>query len=190
MMMELRAICVAFAFGYGLIQAAHGQSIIGRVSDVSSRGPVATALVLVVDSTGKEYARAITDTAGLFRFNRVATNPRLIRVERYGYAPFESRVQLEKNELLRVDVPLSPAGVPASALVVTARRVIRDPRLAEFYQRMDFQERAGFGRFLHREQIDSVALPVLTDYIARFNRVPIDGAGDQAHIPGRGNCGR
>jgi hypothetical protein len=188
-MTELRALCFAVVLGC-VFQSAHGQSVIGRVSDASTRGGVATALVVVVDSAGREYARTLADSAGVFRLVRLPTKPRLLRVERFGYAPFQAELHLEKNELLRVDVPLSPAGVPAAPLEVTARRVIRDPRLAEFYQRMDFQERAGFGRFLHREQIDSVSLPVLTDYIARFTRVSVDGAGDRAFIPGRGNCGK
>ena len=188
-MTKLRALCCTLVLTC-FAQAAPGQSLIGRVTDLSTRGPVATALVMVVDSSGREYSRAITDSIGVFRLVRLPTQPRLLRVERFGYAPFQSPFQLEKHELLRVDVPLSPVGVAAAPLEVTARRVIRDPRLAEFYQRMDFQERAGFGRFLHREQIDSVSLPMLTDYIARFTRVSIDGAGDRAIIPGRGNCGK
>jgi hypothetical protein len=188
-MTNLRALCFSLLLGC-IAQSARGQALIGRVTDVSTRGPVATALVVVVDSSGREYARAITDSIGVFRMVRLPTQPRLLRVERYGYATFQAALELEKHELLRVDVPLSPVGVAAAPLEVTARRVIRDPRLAEFYQRMDFQERAGFGRFLHREQIDSVSLPVLTDYLARFARVSIDGAGHNAIIPGRGNCGK
>ena len=185
----LRPLCLSLALGCSA-HSLRAQSVIGRVSDVSTRGAVATALVLVVDSGGRQYARALTDSLGVFRLVRLPTKPRLLRVERFGYAPFQAELYLEKNELLRVDVPLSPVGIAAAPLVVTARRVIRDPRLAEFYQRMDFQERAGFGRFLHREQIDSVSLPGLTDYIARFTRVSVDGAGDRAFIPGRGNCGK
>jgi hypothetical protein len=188
-MLPFRTLTFAAALTCAALTSVPGQSIVGRVIDGSTRATVAGALVVAVDNDGREYGRAITDTTGLFRFDRLA-RARKLRVTALSYASFESALELEKLELQRVDVPLSPVGVPAAPLTVTARRLVRDPRLAEFYQRMDFQERAGFGRFLHREEIDSTALPALTDYLTRFARVPIDGAGDRAVVVGRGNCGK
>ena len=189
-MLQFRSLALAAALTCAALTSAASQSIIGRVIDGNTRATVAGALVVLVDNDGREHARALTDTTGLFRFDRLARAGRKLRVTALSYAVFESALELEKLELQRVDVPLSPVGLPAAPLMVTARRLVRDPRLAEFYQRMDFQERAGFGRFLHREEIDSTALPSLTDYLTRFARVPVDGAGDRAAVVGRGNCGK
>ncbi|HSL69011.1 MAG TPA: carboxypeptidase-like regulatory domain-containing protein [Longimicrobiales bacterium] len=180
-----------FAAGLSSLHCgAVGQSVAGRVLDASTRAPVAAALITVVDSAGREYGRLFTDSSGVFRFARLTTRGSILHVERLGYTSFENALRLELHELLTVDVLLTAQGLPAAPLVVTARRVIRDPRLAEFYQRMHVQERTGFGQFLHREQLDSVALPSLTDYLQRYARVPVQGAGTNAVVPGRGSCGR
>src|SRR5262245_31587805 len=105
-MLQFRSLALAAALTCAALTSAASQSIIGRVIGGSTRAAVSGALVVVHDNDGREYARSITDTTGLFRFDRLASAARKLRVTAFSYALFESMLELEKLELQRVDVPL------------------------------------------------------------------------------------
>ena len=87
-----------------------GQTLQGRVVGDRGEGPVATALVRLVDEEGAQLAVSIADSAGLYRLDAPAPGTYRLQAERVGYEDVET-------PLLRA---IDPEGVFNIDLVMTA----------------------------------------------------------------------
>ena len=85
----------------------------GRVIGGGGEGPVATALVRLVDEEGARLAISIADSAGVYRVEAPGPETYRLQAERVGYEPTET-------PLLRA---VNPDGVFNVDLVMTATPV-------------------------------------------------------------------
>lgn len=141
------------------LRAAVGQpatgAIAGSVRD-SVGAPVAAA-EMTVDGVAR---RAITDTAGRFRFEQVPAGQRIVAVRRIGFRRAQLSVIVEAERTAEARVVLGRLVQQLDAVVVEAPRGRRARHLAGFYER----RRLGAGRFLTQERIDerqALSLPEL-----------------------------
>ncbi len=123
--------------------------IVGRVTDRDAGRPVAAAAVTVAGTD----AWTETDRNGYFLLEGVAPGELVIEVRHVGYGTVADSVSLPADRTLEVRVALSADPVELEPLVVTA---LRDRRLEVrgFYDRRQWGERTGNGRFFTVEEIE------------------------------------
>lgn len=135
--------------------SAQAQEFRGIIRAESGITPIDGAAIVAIGESGREQGPAISDSLGRFVLPVRPGNYRL-SVQRVGYASFTSdTLPVASGETVRVEITLSERAVPIDAIQVVSRR--RDPLapLAGYYDRLDFYGRAGLGRFLTREQIET-----------------------------------
>jgi iron complex outermembrane receptor protein len=94
-------------------------SVKGLVKD-SSGGSIPGAVVRVVNEAGATV-EAVTDGEGAFAAASLAAGAYRVEASLDGFEPAVRRVTLDANQVLDVDLTLSPAGI-TEGVVVTARR--------------------------------------------------------------------
>jgi len=153
----------------GVITVQPGQipttAIFGRVSSMLG-GSIESASILV---NGR--VAAVTDSAGLYRIERVGNGLNLVETRRIGYVPgvFEIDLDQEQTEL-DMSVSLYPAPVQLEEIVVSAQRTVYVAgRLREFYDR----RRTGMGRYLARWEIEMLQPLNISDLLGRFPSVRV-----------------
>ena len=132
-----------------LIETVRPGRLVGRVHDVATGDPVATAAVSVLGGT-----RVVeTNREGLFVFSGVRTGQHELEVRRLGYAPLLHSVEVTRGLTTEVEVGLVPTPVELDPLVATVTR----PRRLEikgFYERRYWGERVSGGTFFTAADID------------------------------------
>ena len=123
--------------------------LVGRVYDVATGDPVATAAVSVAGRTGE----AESDRRGRFRLSGVPVGTREFEVRRIGYATLRHQVTVEQGLTAEVEVGLSPAPVELEPLVATATRV-RRLEIKGFYERKYWGDLLGLGIFFTEAEIE------------------------------------
>lgn len=113
-----------------LVQPATAQTIQGRVLDDRDDGPVATALVRLVDESGEERALTAADTAGAYRLDVPEPGVYRIVAERIGYDPFSTPLieTLDEEGVYPLDLLMRRSPVPIRGLEITAEHVDRTVR--------------------------------------------------------------
>ena len=104
---------------------ASGQVLQGRVVDDRDERPVATALVRLLDPSGRDQAVAVADAAGRYRLEVPGTGEYYVVAERIGYNPFESHLlRMENDEATYpVDILMSRAPIAIEGFTITAERL-------------------------------------------------------------------
>ena len=111
-----------------------GQMVHGRVIDADSNEGVSQALIEVLQN-GNVVARAVADSSGAYR---VSLPPRRsgsyrLRVSRIGFATQDSpALEVDRSDIVEVDLKLSPSAVPIDELMVEVGR--SDLRHAATYE--------------------------------------------------------
>lgn len=108
------AILLTLSAATGPVAAQQGQSIRGRVVDAISGEPVRGADVAL--NAGQ--ARVSTDREGRFRITNLPAGTYTLTVARYGYAD-QSLEVTSAVDPAGIDILLSPALIPLSAITVT-----------------------------------------------------------------------
>jgi iron complex outermembrane receptor protein len=90
----------------------------GRVTDVESGVPVATALVRVVGTVLRTFA----DDSGRFVLRGVPTGEQRLRAERIGYVPGATTVQVPADGRVEVEIVMSPEPVALGEIITVATR--------------------------------------------------------------------
>lgn len=123
--------------------------VVGRVLDRHTGRPLAAAEVLL-EGTGR---RAQTDEAGFLLVEDLSPGDYVVSVQHLGFAEARDSVSVVPNRTTEIRVELSADPVEVEPLIVTA---LRDARLEArgFYERRQWGERLGQGRFFGREEIE------------------------------------
>jgi TonB family protein len=180
-----RVSCGAAAFAIMLGQPlspaeAQGRGALsGTVTDSAGSRIAGAEVSLVGTST-----RAHTDTAGAFRFTRLASGDVQVQVRRLGYAPRVLEVRVAPDAAATMAITLAAIPYSLTPITVTERREVFDSRLAGFNSR----RQRGAGYFYTREQLDQKSHR-LADVLREIPGVrirPIPGAGRTVSM--RGNC--
>jgi hypothetical protein len=100
--------------------SAHAQQIRGTVTDSVTGRPVAGAVVMMQDDAGNTRSRNITNERGQYFF---ALTPDLttMRIMRIGFRPSIRQIR-ERNDLVTVDIAMSPLSTILAPIQVSAAR--------------------------------------------------------------------
>lgn len=120
-------------------------SVSGHVREAESGEPV-DAAELTVQGTEKS---AVTDRAGYFRMDGIATGNHVLVVKYLGLETREVEFDLYPGELEQIALSLEARAVPVEELVVTVEPEVPVGKLVGFYRRMT----RGPGHFITREEI-------------------------------------
>lgn len=156
--------------------------VVGRVVDRRTGRALAAAEV-VLEGTGR---RGQTDEAGYVLLGEVNPGDYALSVRHLGYAEARDSVSVVPDRTTEVRMELSADPVELEPLVVTA---LRDARLEArgFYERREWGERLGQGRFFGREEIERRS-PARVSHLAQEVpglRVRCTGARSCAVVPAR-----
>ena len=136
--------------------SAQNAALAGRVLRAGSTSPIVGAEVTLTP----RGVRAVTDTAGEFRFDAVPAGYVMIHVRRIGFAPDSLGVQLPLAAA--IDIELRETVQNLDTVSVSGREdVLARGKLAGFYERKKF----GIGRFLEEKDIEKMLSRRLADII-------------------------
>jgi hypothetical protein len=154
--------------GLALPAAAAAQGVLGHVRDAETGEPVAAAAVALVDSAGTRLATAPTDSAGAFGLPVYAAGTYGLVVSHVAYRETRTRtVEIDRDEVVQVDIRLSRLDFTLDPLVVTARRRAQVSYLTDYYERADRNETLGRGRILRRKDLEPLEGLAVADVLAR-----------------------
>lgn len=130
---------------------AAAQGITGHVYDSESGAPVVVAEVIVTNDSTQAVTRGVTDAEGRFTVSTDTLGSFSISVERLGYASgVSATVELIDDELLEIEVVVTPDAVEIPGLVVNQRMLVARLRNEGYYQR----KRQGHGAHIEPTQRD------------------------------------
>lgn len=131
---------------------AAAQGIRGHVYDSETGAPVAVAEVIVTNDSTQAVARGVTDAEGRFTIRTDTLGSFSVSVERLGYASGVSgTVEVTDNdELLEIEIVVTPDAVEIPGLVVNQRMLVARLRNEGYYRR----KRQGHGAFIEPTQRD------------------------------------
>ena len=122
--MSLRSFSVFVALGIVLLPAAamaqSGTSTISGVVKDSSGAPAPGATIVIASGTAR-VVEAVSDEQGAFRASALSPGQYRLETTLTGFETAVRQVVLAADQVLTVDVTLTPAGL-TDAVVVTARR--------------------------------------------------------------------
>ena len=170
--LTLIGCATAFLSLYALLPSqATAQGVRGGVFDEETQQAVATAMVVLVDTTGIVAGQALSDSAGLF-FIEVDPGIYSVIVNRLGYEPmYITEVALTDPSIVPLEIRLSPDAISLPGLVVEGERRERYLTVNGFYDR----QRMGFGHFIEIEESRRLQTFAPTDFVRRFPGVRITG---------------
>lgn len=166
----LRLAAVALVAG-GLPQTATGQVIHGHVLDADTREPVDAADVVMLAEDSVTADAATTDSAGYFSVSAAEAGQYRLLARRIGYpATISGRLGLNSGDTLRVEFRVSAGAVLLEPVEVMGRRRPPPPDIVDFYDRA---ERAIFGTFITREEIEGSGVLRASDLLRRVPGVQV-----------------
>ena len=98
------------------LEAQQTGSVTGTVTDAASLRPVSDARVFIVGTA----VQAFTDVEGSYRLSEVPAGEVEMRLERLGYAPVDSTLQVAAGQTSAVDFSLLVSALALDELLVTA----------------------------------------------------------------------
>ncbi len=146
---------------------AGAQAVSGRIIERDGGAPIAGAQVLLLDIE-RDRAAATTDSTGAFYVSAPGKGIYALRVERIGYEPtVTDTFSVSRGEILEVELRIGTQPVPIQPLVVIGRREL-PPGAVEFQRRYEQRSKAGFGRFMTREDIAHERARATSNLLTRF----------------------
>jgi hypothetical protein len=135
----------------------------------------ATVTGSIVDTTGVAIVgaqvfvnrvgpRSTSDARGRFRLVSLAAGELMIVVRHLGYHSATVKLTLARGETREIAVRLAPLPVPLDTIVSEAQATSENLRRNGFYAR----QRAGFGYFLTRDEIERMRAIDLNDLLRRL----------------------
>jgi hypothetical protein len=173
----------------GWSEPAGGQVLRGRLLDLDTDEPIAGGIVTLLSSEGEPVRNVVTGEDGMYELVAPQPGRYFVEARRIGYRSWmDGPVDLEPGDLWDSAFHLQAIPVRLDPVEISAPAT----REEAYLQRVGFYERqkADFGHFIGREQIEQRAPARLTDLL---NSVPgvrlVPGAGgfDRAGISFQGS---
>jgi hypothetical protein len=122
--------------------------ISGRVTTSDSTRVAVTGAEAVI---ARLQRTTVTDSLGRFRFNGLPAGRHVVVIRAIGFEAESSTVEIERDEVLSLDVRLDRSGA-----TTLPERVVKAPEARVPAHLVEFNERrtAGVGHFLSREQLE------------------------------------
>jgi Carboxypeptidase regulatory-like domain/TonB-dependent Receptor Plug Domain len=166
----VRVALVALALAAAAVEA-QAQVIQGVVIDAVSRAAVAGAEVELLEPRTLQRTWSVTDSAGAFLLTATRAGTYRLRVTHPSYVTYEAdSVAVGGGEAVMLEIRLGQAAIPLEPLVVTARRQVA---MTGF----DERRKAGFGRFITREDIDRRSAFRTSDLLRNVQGITLRPAG-------------
>lgn len=152
------------------------QVLEGIVVDDLTTGPLAGALVVLLDSAGGEAMRSITDTTGAFAFDLARPGRFSLWTSQFGYEQVFSPLLAVGPATVSVEIRMSPSPAELEAIEVTAEAQYRALEAVGFYRRQE----VGIGRFVTAREIEVQRPTKVSDALRTQPSVPAirDAGGD------------
>ncbi len=160
-----RRAFAALALGVGLLVPPRGAraqdvaTLSGRVVHRTSKAGIPSAEVRLSPSN----QLVATDSAGFFRFDRVAPGSVSVLVRRLGFAPESTSFAVRAADDLEILIELQQSAQALDTVIVAAREnAIARRKLAGFYERKRF----GIGRFLEAKDLEAIGTRQMADVLS------------------------
>lgn len=148
--------------------AACGQGIMGRVVDAEADTGIAAVAVTLVDTAGNRLTTVSTDSTGAFGLPVYSAGIYTLNVRHVAYEEVDTRpLDVERRDVVHVDIRLSRLTFDLDPLVVTARARAPTSYLREYYDRLDRHQKSGWGVILTREELEPLAGHSVGDLLMR-----------------------
>jgi hypothetical protein len=167
------------------------QLIYGRIVDDATRQPISQVAIDLLDVDGRRVQTVLSDSTGRFRFAPFAEGEYRLRAARIGYRTGESRsFRVLAGESINFDFYLSTTAVLLAPIEVKASTRAWAERYASaellpFYERKEFFEKLGAGKFFTRAQVREYEGLPLTALLTTVAGVHMSGGNG---VQMRGNC--
>lgn len=132
-----------------ILNSERSGRLVGRVFDRATGGPVAAAVVSVLDRP----MEVESDQQGRFRLSGVPVGEHEIEVRHIGYASLRHAVSVTSGLTTEAEIGLVPEPVELEPLVVTGTRS-RRLEIKGFYERRHWGELLGLGTFITAADIE------------------------------------
>jgi hypothetical protein len=166
------------------------QEIDGRVLDASTGQPIKQAQIQLLDANNKERFHVLSADDGTFNLPVPVPGWYRLRGDQLGYATVLSpQVQVGVGEVVEVELHMAVHPVELEPLVVKKRKVYDVGRLAEFFDRVDRNQKLGIGVFITRDQIEQRHAGLASDYLREIPRVRVESHGVQRTVRMQGHGG-
>lgn len=157
------------------VNGLSAQIIRGRVIDAGTQRAVREAEVALADTLGGSVTRTLTDSIGRFRFGLLEPGTYVVTVRHIAYEQAMSgRLALARAEEIEIQLRMGMTVIPIDPVEVVARRPERFGRLSEYYERKEWMEKTGLGRFITREQIERRLPPETSDLLRMIPSVRVN----------------
>lgn len=135
---------------------AAAQVIRGTVLEAGTRKPIIAAEVVLHTPAGELQTRAlvVTDTLGTFRLTAPAPGRYALQVRRLGYATHTTaEFEVEKDEVLVLEITLSTEYLKLDALEVVGRRRQDNSPIGRFRERAEWVQKTGMGKIYTEDDL-------------------------------------
>lgn len=188
----MRTVTLA-AVAAGLIASgstvAHAQLIRGTVIDENTRQGISGVEVTLSDSTDTPLKNAVTDSTGAFRLDLDSAGTYVLRAVHIGYATTDvGDIDVDSAEEIEVELSMGTEAIPMNPLHVVARRPGRFGRLAEYYDRVEWSRKSGWGSIITREEIENRFASQTSDLLRTVPSVRIGARSNEVLITRGGGC--
>lgn len=152
---------------------ARAQVVTGVVIDAGTSQPLRDVGLRLRSSSGQFVAQALSDSAGHF----VLQAPRLgsfsLVAELIGMQPVTTPAVDVQLGSVEVTVRMAESAVPLEPLTVHARSSADLGFLRGYYERMEWNERTGSGRFITRDQVEARNPGNISDMLREVPRLNV-----------------
>lgn len=171
------------------LAAGHAQVIQGTVIDESTRQGIDGVEVTLSDDSDTRLNSTVTDSTGAFRLELDSAGTYALRTEHIGYATSDvDSLDIGATEEVEVELSMGTEAIPMNPLHVVARRPGRFGRLAEYYDRLEWTRKTGFGSVITRQEIESRFASQTTDLLRTEPSIRIGGRSNEVLITRGGGC--
>jgi len=173
--MKSRALLVTFLLLAAVSAEATAQRLRGRLLDLETDEPIPAGILTLLTENGVRVATAVSDQGGYWVLRVPRPGTFLVEAKRIGYQPWiDGPVEIRAGDDWESVYLLRPAAVALDPVEVSAEATERYLNLTGFYER----QKANFGHFITREDIERRAGSKVTDVLASVPGVRLVPTGD------------
>ncbi len=155
-----RLLCATAVIAASTAPPLSAQVVRGLILDATTRNPVASVRVQLLDEAATVCDTAMTDVSGQFTLQAPRAGGYAVRVDAVGYTSFVSELlSLAAEQTRTVEIHLPSLVTQLEPVMVIGEREPHSIGL----QRFEEHRERGFGHFLTREEIEARAPIVFTD---------------------------
>ncbi len=173
--MTVRIGSLALLLTLVAVTSASGQRLRGRLLDLETNEPISDGVLTLLTEDGTRVATAVTDENGGWHLATPGPGVYLVEAKRLGYQPWiDGPFEFKAGDLWESVYHLRPLAVALDPVEVTAEATQRYLELVGFYER----QRADFGHYITREQIERRQGSTVTDLLVTVPGVRLVPAAD------------